>query len=108
VPLELIGAEYTIVGAISRLTLMFDRAISLDGVNGSQISVEDGQHRNRKYLCTGVHSIVNDAWAVFDLVDNGAFAPDDLDVSATETNGIVALDDGGAWEGVLNLPLPYP
>ena len=108
VPLELMSAEFHIVGATKHVTIYFDRAIDIAGLAGAQISVQDGSTTHRQYLATGTAVMVNDTGVDIVLVDNGAFAPDDFMMSATGSTGIVAVDDGGTWEGVLNLPLPYP
>jgi hypothetical protein len=38
----------------------------------------------------------------------GSYFESDQHMSATPTTGIVAVDDGGTWEGCTDLPLPFP
>jgi hypothetical protein len=106
VALTLVQATYPtdVVGSID---LKFDRAINIDGLDGTQIIVKDGV----------ISGLVNDV-AFGELRDPQTVRlylegiedysiPNEL-LTATGASGIVAVDDGGTWAGVSELPLPYP
>ena len=105
--LVLVSAVYT-SGDPSWVTLVFDRAIDLSGLNGAAIVVNDAVETFTRWDATGVVSLLNPVTVEFTLfpIFFGPSGPLRMDASAA--NGIVAAGDGGAWAGVTNLLLPFP
>jgi hypothetical protein len=108
-------AALTLVGAIYEgddeprlLTLTFDRAIDTAGLAGAQITVRDGGLNERIYNATGAVTRPSASSVRIILVETGPVAGDDVRLTATGSNGIVAADDGAAWAGVSNVVLPFP
>jgi hypothetical protein len=87
--------------------LKFDRAIDLSGLDGAQIDVKDGIDLGVEFLATGTATLLDPQTVRIDLVTVGDYSGDDL-LTASASNGIVAVDDGGTWAGVTNLGLPWP
>lgn len=88
--------------------LGFDRAISIAGLNGAQITVVDGALESVTYRATGSASLVNPTTVRINLVSIGPSEGPDVVMTATGATGIVAMDDAGTWAGVSDLVLPYP
>jgi hypothetical protein len=106
--LTLVAASFQYVGPGAALTLQFDRAISLDGFNPSQITVQDPSGTGFAYVGTGVVDTPDAQTVVVEMGQTGS-AVGTLDVlSATGATGIVAVDDEATWPGVTGLGLPYP
>ena len=105
--LVLVSATYSHLEP-AYLVLSFDRAIDIAGLDGSAIGVDDGTITSELYDGTGGASLLNATTVKIFLTDLG-FTPGVVTVlNASATNGIVAVDDGGAWDGASGLTLPYP
>jgi hypothetical protein len=103
-PLTLVSASYESTVSV---TLTFDRAIDVAGVDGAAITVADGSTGFR-YAGTG-GAIPLSANVVELLLEGVEEIPlGEITMTATAANGIVALDDDVAWAGVVELGLPFP
>src|SRR5689334_511333 len=105
VALTLVSAHY---GAGDWLRLQFDRNISIDDVDGSQIVVDDDAETGDRYDCTGGAELIGPATVQFSLNRIGSASESGEHLIASATSGIVASDDGGTWAGVSDLALPFP
>ena len=103
----LVQAIYPVEGVIGAIDLVFDREISIEGLDGTQIIVKDG-------VITGM--INNVAFGEKrDSVTVRLFLqgledyslPNQL-LDATGDNGITSVDTGDAWAGVVEFALPWP
>ena len=91
------------------LTLTFDRAINIEAFEGSGMLVDDGQFRLTLFDALGGLTLEDPQTLRIELTTVGpSTAAGDVLLSAAANNGIVAVDDGGAWAGVANLALPFP
>jgi hypothetical protein len=104
-PLVLVSGDYVQVDSAYVLVLGFDRAISMAGYNGSVVTVTDGAIVYLRYLATGAVTLVNPTTVQIGLVSQGDWEGEDVHLSAAAGNGIVAVDDGGAWAGVVDMVL---
>ena len=102
----LVEAAYDEVAATIRL--LFDRAIDIAGLVGAQITVDDGAITGSRYEAVGPASLDGPAVVVIGLLELGPNEDPGTLVSAGAGTGIVAIDDGGTWPGVTDLPLPFP
>jgi hypothetical protein len=105
--LVLVQAIYPVEGVGGAIDLVFDREISIEGLDGTQIIVKDG-------VITGMINNVafgerQDAQTVRLFLQGleDYSVPNQL-LDATGDSGIVAVDDGGTWAGVVELGLPWP
>jgi hypothetical protein len=103
-PLSLLSAVYDPVGLT--LTLSFDRAVSVAGMVGSQLTVSDGVHNGHVFAATGLVA-VNAGVVQVGLVAGASAKGPKVLFSAGAGNGIVAVNDGGKWAGATGLVLPY-
>ncbi len=103
--LNLVGAEY-VAGAT--ITLTFDRAIDIAGLVGNQIVVDDGANTGVIWEAIGAATLLGPAIVRIGLTDLGGSSIADTVLDASAATGIVAVDDGGTWDGVTNLVLPFP
>lgn len=92
----------------SWVRLGFDRAIDIAGLVGSQITVDDGSSTAMRYDATGTATLISPTVVQIELVSLGEWTEPGLTLNATAGTGIVAVDDGGEWAGVVALPLPFP
>ena len=90
------------------LRLTFDRAIDLDALDASQVSVNDGGGTGLAYAGADVDDTPEPQAVVLTLAETGPAVPGTTTLSASSATGIVAADDGGTWAGVTALELPYP
>ena len=102
-PLVLQDAYYNNDGY---LTLRFDRAIDVSGVDGSAIVVND-MTAGSLFNGTGGVSGLDDVMVIFTLVVIGSATEAGIHLNASASSGIVAVDDGGTWAGVSELELPW-
>ena len=85
--------------------MTFDRAIDIEQFDTAQITVDDPAD---ELLFTGASAELHDPAAVLILMaETGTSTGSALRMTATAFNGIVAVDDGGAWGGVTDLGLPF-
>jgi hypothetical protein len=89
------------------LTLTFDRAIDITHFDGSQFTVRDGVFNGKVWVAESPPSVLDPATICMALDPVEDYAGEDVRMTATAMNGIVAVD-GGAWEGVVDLVLPFP
>src|SRR4051794_23645965 len=103
--LTLVAAEYS---DREWVRLTFDRAIDIAAIDGSQIIVDDEAQSGDRFDGTGGATLMSPATVQVNLnrIDSASESGVHLIVSAS--SGIVASDDGGTWEGVSDLALPYP
>ena len=103
--LVLVSAAYDEVGAT--LALTFDRAVDASGLDAAQLIVLDGTFNATKFGGIGPASVLSPTSisVALEWVDDAPLGPVMLDASAL--TGIVAVDDGGTWAGVMELGLPY-
>jgi hypothetical protein len=104
--LVLASASYDFNGP--SVMLEFDRAIDIAGLDGAQISVNDGAFTGLIFAATGPAMLVDPQTVEIDLVSTGPSAGIDVRLTASAASGIVAVNDGGTWPGVMNLVLPFP
>jgi hypothetical protein len=90
------------------LTLAFDRAINIGGLNGAVIIVDDAQQAYLKYNATGGAVLLDPSTVRLTLVSIDDPSGDSILLDASALSGIVAVNDGGTWPGVNDLPLPFP
>jgi hypothetical protein len=103
----LVQAIYPVEGVVGAIDLVFDRAISIEGLDGTQIIVKDG-------LISGMINNVafgelRDAQTVRLFLQGleDYSLPNQL-LDATGDNGIASVDTGDAWAGASELGLPWP
>jgi hypothetical protein len=103
--LNLVAAEYA---ESTWVQLTFDRPIDIGGLVGNTIVVNDGSMSGARWEAIGTATLMGPETVRIAVVDfASATGPATvLDVGAG--NGIVAVDDGGTWGGVSELPLPFP
>jgi hypothetical protein len=99
VALTLVAASYDSVALT--LLLTFDRAIDISGMDGSQISVDDQVEGNR-FLAEGSPTMSDPQSVLIELTYVGPASGSLVLLNAAAGNGIVAVDDGGAWAGVVD------
>lgn len=103
-PLLLVSGSYN--SGDESLTLTFDRAINIDALVGTQITVADGTSYMRTLNATDGASLQGANSVYISLSDVGPATGPDVILNADSGNGIVA-DDGGRWPGALELVLPF-
>ena len=105
VALTLVSAIYDAGAAV---TLTFDRAIDISALDGSVVIVEDGVHSEFRYAGTVGATLLTPATVQIELAGVEEWTGPDIRLDAGTGNGIVAVDDGGTWGGVVDLELPFP
>jgi hypothetical protein len=90
------------------LVLTFDRAIDLNALVGSAITVRDGVGSGWLWQATLGWEMLDatSAQFVLDFVEE-ASGPGVI-LNATGASGIVAVDNAGTWAGATDLELPFP
>jgi hypothetical protein len=106
VALTLVEASFDEGGPSLRLA--FDRAIDVAGLAGGAIVVEAGNVTGTAYEALGTATMDGPNAVVIGLLETGPSASSDTLLNAGPGNGIVAVDDGGAWSGASELVLPWP
>ena len=96
-PLVLQSAQFD---ASNVLKLVFDRAINIDQILLTEFYVNDGVY-NHRVMTDGYGPLLVDPQTVqFYLTAQGTWDVADIELSASDSTGIVAVDDGGTWPGV--------
>ena len=95
------------------LTLGFDRAVDLSALDPAQFIVDDGPGTGLAYQGSGPITVVSPEQFTLGMSEAGSSGGMATLLLASSANGIVAEDDGGAWEGtgggaVLPIPTPPP
>ena len=88
--------------------LTFDRAIDIGALVGSTIVVNDGAMSGARWEATGNATLMGPAIVRIEVADFASATGPATVLDAGAGNGIVAVDDGGAWAGVTELELPWP
>ena len=104
--LTLVSAFYAFDQLV--LILVFDRAIDIAAVNVGAFGVFDGISNFRSYVGTGAPTLDDPVTLRLSLMELGATAAGSVTMRVSPENGIVASDDGGAWEGATDIALPFP
>ena len=86
--------------------LTFDRAVDASGFVPGQIAVDDGLISTFKFLANGPVTVVSPTTIQIALVDDGQASAFGILLDASSATGIVAVDDGGTWEGVNGYEIP--
>jgi hypothetical protein len=90
------------------ILLTFDRAIDIAGLDGTQITVNDGVYVGSVFAATGAVTMPTPASVRIVMNPIGEAEVGSVTLSASATSGIAAVDDGGTWGGATNLELPFP
>jgi hypothetical protein len=106
VALTLVSASYDLDSG--SVILAFDRAVNASAYDPAQITLDDGVYAGGLFVGSGPATVVNPTTIQVFLEQVGSPTVSDVELSATALTGIVAVDDGGTWEGVTNLVLPFP
>jgi hypothetical protein len=104
--LTLIAATYD-TGTLT-LSLTFDRAVNIDALDGAAITVDDPVFHEASYPGDGGAVLVTPDTVEIALGLPLAPTGTVQTLTATAANGIVAVDDGGTWPGVVEVALPFP
>ncbi len=105
-------AALTLVSAVYNegpdLVLTFDRQIDIASMDVNQVIVDDGEIFGFRYQGVGAPELTSPT-TVRVLLNGISEDPDPgVHFSVGAANGIVAVDDGAAWTGCVDLVLPYP
>jgi hypothetical protein len=95
-------------GDDNAVVLTFDRAIDIAGLDGAQITVNDGVYVGSVFAATGAATMLTPASVRIVLEPIGEAEIGAVTLTASAASGIVAVDDGGTWAGVTALGLPFP
>jgi hypothetical protein len=87
--------------------LAFDRAVDVSGLDPAAITVQDGIYAAGLFVGSGPASVINPATIQIFLEQIGSPTVSDVELTATASTGIVAVNDGGMWGGVTDLVLPF-
>ncbi len=91
------------------LTMTFDRAVNLDGLDPAQIIVDAAPLTGEAYQGSGPVEVLSPTQFTLGMSDAGSSGGMAILLLASATTGIVAVDDGGVWEGTgSGVELPYP
>jgi hypothetical protein len=104
--LVLVAATYD--GDTTTLRLTFGRAIDIDALVGSTIVVDDGGNLGLMFNATGGAVLETPTRVALTLIQIGDATGEQTMLTAAAGNGIMAVDDGGAWAGVGSVELPFP
>lgn len=106
-PVPLVLAAASCDDAIDYVVLGFDRSIDVSGLDPSTILVSDGDTTSASYTGNGETEMVDDATVKIYLQESGGPLGPGVVLVAPADTGIVAVDDGGTWEGATDLNLPF-
>jgi hypothetical protein len=95
-------------GDENAIVLTFDRAIDVAGLDGTQITVNDGLYVGSVFAATGAVTMLSPASVRIVMNPVGEAEIGAVTLTASAASGIVAVDDGGTWAGVTALGLPFP
>ena len=99
------AAEYA---EASYVRLTFDRAIDIAGLAAGQVVVDDGPVSGWSWVGIGSGTLIGPTIVEIELGAQTESSSPGTVLNASAATGIVAVDDGGAWAGATNLPLPFP
>ena len=104
-PLTLVAASYD--ENVALVTMQFDRAIDISGFVATSLTLQDGDYVGAIYDGHSPFSLIAPdtiRTALFQMTEE---APPGVKLTVSSSNGIVASDDGGTWEGCTDLELPF-
>src|SRR5215203_3799939 len=87
VALTLVAASYD---SDTSVTLVFDRAVNIAGLDASQLQIDDHDGTGFRYLGTGAGSLAGPETVVVALVNDGGAEDGPTRLNASATTGIVA------------------
>ena len=87
--------------------LTFDRPVDASGLVGTAITL-GVQEFGYLYNATGAVVVLDPNTIEITCVYIGGFEGEQSILNASASTGIVAVDDGGTWEGCTDLALPFP
>jgi hypothetical protein len=99
----LVGVSYEASGAMQ---LRFDRAVDVSGADTTKIVVSDAS-LGQMLRGTGAAGQQTGEDAIVFLEPVGPSVGTGVRLSASVGNGIVAIDNGGAWAGVSDVEIPF-
>jgi hypothetical protein len=108
--LTLIAADFD-AGAVPAptVTLAFDRAIDIAGLDASEITVDDGPGSGSIWQGgAGSATLIDPQTVRLPMSEVGPSGSTETTLTATAASGIRAADDGGTWAGATNVELPFP
>jgi hypothetical protein len=88
--------------------LTFDRAVNAAALVAAAVTVDDGQISGNIYAGAGAATMITPQTVQIGLAYVGPSAIGETLLTAGAGTGIVAVDDGGTWEGCSGLALPWP
>jgi hypothetical protein len=100
----LVGASFSPVTAILRLS--FNKPVDVSGIFPGNLIVDDAAS-GAKWEGVGA-AMVNPSTVDVEMSELFPQAFADTRLNAQPPTGIVAVDDGGTWPGVTDVPLPFP
>jgi hypothetical protein len=106
-PAALVLQSATFNSTEPSVTLAFDRAIDIAAIHMSAFRLADGPDE-QFYNGIGDASLVSPTTVKVMLESIGSSSGADVLLTVLANNGIVAVDDGGHWLGVVNRALPFP
>jgi hypothetical protein len=101
--LNLVSASY----ATFQVTLSFDRAIDVSAFDVSTIFVNDAE-RSMALQGGGEFSLSDANTVSLSMSEIGDYEGGETVLIASANSGIVAVDDGGTWDGTEGTGLPFP
>jgi hypothetical protein len=104
-PPVLIAADYD-SDAVT-ITLTFDQAINIAGLDGSQVLVNDPVSGFSMYEGTGAGTQVSPVAVKLNLSVTGLSIGSEVFLSASDMTGIIAVAGGKHWSGVEDVALPF-
>src|SRR5258706_8256050 len=87
--------------------LTFDRAVNAAALVAGAVSVNDGTISGNVYVGGGAATMITPETVQIGLAYVGPSAIGETLLTAGAGTGIVAVDDGGTWAGVMDLSLPF-
>ena len=106
-PLTLVSASYDPDNLW--LFLTFDRPVAVDPVlNGDALRLDDGVTSHDWYNGDGTPEFPDPATININLTGGKGSEATQVLLTASDATQIVAVDDGGIWEGCSELVLPFP
>src|SRR5262249_33445221 len=104
--LELVAATYDPVTGPT-LTMVFNQPIDIAGLVANDISVDDGTTTGLKYIAGGTKTLLDPQTVKVIRTEVDAAEGSDVRLTATASNGIIAVSDSDEWAGVTDLELPF-
>lgn len=102
----LVAASFN-MGAVYTVTLAFDRAIDVSGIDGAAIVVDDALFDKLRFTATGAIEVLSASSLRIELIEAGEDTGTGQTLTASADNGIVAVHGRLPWPGVSDLPLPF-